>query len=161
MTNVNCVSAIMSGARRDLCAPLCVQPHMLPCCIGRFFCRVGRVRRTGQCTGPFTTSAVSTCAIADRGGGGAGAVDDCPWQPRGVRCEHVCVCLPCMSACLPTPDCAHQSNCGCITPPASAVTAGITWLNGSDSGGECNVPLQHRYPLGENPWYVGTGVISC
>jgi hypothetical protein len=51
----------------------------------------------------------------------------------------------------------HERNCFCATPPASALAAGITWLNGSDSGGECGVPYRARFTMPQRapdePWY--------
>ena len=46
-----------------------------------------------------------------------------------------------------TVDGNHERNCPCTVPPPSALAAGITWLNGSDSGGECGVPYEARFPM--------------
>ena len=46
-----------------------------------------------------------------------------------------------------TVDGNHERNCPCTMPPPSALAAGITWLNGSDSGGECGVPYEARFPM--------------
>jgi len=56
-----------------------------------------------------------------------------------------------------TTDGNHERNCPCFIPPATAVSAGINWLNGSDSGGECGVPYGARFTMPQaapdSPWY--------
>lgn len=78
------------------------------------------------------------------------------WDEFAAQIEEVAAQVPWM-----TSPGNHESNCQCFVPPESAVAAGIGWLNGSSSNGECGVPLQHRYPLGDDPWYsVAVGPIS-
>lgn len=64
-----------------------------------------------------------------------------------------------------TVDGNHERNCPCTIPPSSAVAAGISWLNGSDSGGECGVPYESRFPMPQpatdQPWYtVSVGPVT-
>ena len=55
----------------------------------------------------------------------------------------------------------HERNCPCLPPTLAEVNAGITWVNGSDSGGECGVPYDHRFAMPADPatgrtepWYL-------
>jgi len=75
------------------------------------------------------------------------------WDEFMTQIEPVAARVPWM-----TTDGNHERNCPCIAPPAAAVAAGITWLNGSDSGGECGVPYGARFTMPQAatdaPWYA-------
>jgi len=64
-----------------------------------------------------------------------------------------------------TVDGNHERNCPCTVPPPSALAVGINWINGSDSGGECGVPYESRFPMpqpeADQPWYsVTAGAVA-
>ena len=57
----------------------------------------------------------------------------------------------------------HERNCPCVSPSERELQAGINWLNGDDSGGECGVPYDHRFSMPSDastgrrrPWYLVT-----
>lgn len=75
------------------------------------------------------------------------------WDEFLMQIEPVASRLPWM-----TTDGNHERNCPCMAVPPSAAAAGLTWLNGSDSGGECGVPYGTRFTMPQAstdaPWYA-------
>lgn len=45
----------------------------------------------------------------------------------------------------------HERNCPCLKPTKGMIASGITWVDGSDSGGECGVPYDHRFAMPGDP----------
>jgi hypothetical protein len=74
------------------------------------------------------------------------------WDEFLAQIEPVAARLPWM-----TTDGNHERNCPCMQVPPAALAAGMTWFNGSDSGGECGVPYESRFqmptPSPDSPWY--------
>jgi len=74
------------------------------------------------------------------------------WDEYLLQIEPVASSVPWMTA-----DGNHDTNCGCQEVPTSAIAAGITWLNSTDSGGECGIPYARRFPMPQatqsEPWY--------
>ncbi len=60
----------------------------------------------------------------------------------------------------------HERNCPCHAVSAGALSAGINWLDGYDSGGECGVPYDARFPMpyaaeGKRWYVVELGVVAA
>jgi hypothetical protein len=78
------------------------------------------------------------------------------WDEFMTQIEPVAARLPWM-----VQDGNHERNCPCLPPTRAEESAGLLWLNGSDSGGECGVPYDHRFAMPTDPatgrmeaWYM-------